>query len=123
MLPPPPISTLTDARVPYTTLLRSLVGQVAMLANQNLNYSTTGTAPRRAGNAHQNLVPYQVFVAADGHLIVAVGNDSQFKAYCQAIDRSEEHTSELQSLMRSSYAVFCLKKKKVPEAYLQSKYD
>src|SRR3546814_16957750 len=61
--------------------------QVAMLANQNLNYMTTGTAPRRAGNAHQNLVPYQVFAAADGHLIVAVGNDSQFKAYCQAIDR------------------------------------
>ncbi|WP_353149502.1 CaiB/BaiF CoA-transferase family protein [Pollutimonas bauzanensis] len=61
--------------------------QVAMLANQNLNYLTTGAAPKRAGNAHQNLVPYQVFAAADGHLIVAVGNDSQFKAYCQVIDR------------------------------------
>lgn len=61
--------------------------QVAMLANQNLNYLTTGSAPKRAGNAHQNLVPYQVFAAADGHLIVAVGNDSQFKAYCQVIDR------------------------------------
>lgn len=61
--------------------------QVAMLANQNLNYLTTGVAPRRAGNAHQNLVPYQVFAASDGHLIVAVGNDTQFKAYCQAIGR------------------------------------
>ncbi len=59
--------------------------QVAMLANQNLNYMTTGVAPGRAGNAHQNLVPYQVFAAADGHLIVAVGNDTQFKAYCQVI--------------------------------------
>lgn len=61
--------------------------QVAMLANQNLNFMTTGVSPRRAGNAHQNLVPYQVFAAADGHLIVAVGNDSQFKAYCQVIER------------------------------------
>ncbi|NGM85786.1 CoA transferase [Parapusillimonas sp. SGNA-6] len=61
--------------------------QVAMLANQNLNYMTTGVAPKRAGNAHQNLVPYQVFAAADGHLIVAVGNDSQFRAYCGVIGR------------------------------------
>ena len=61
--------------------------QVAMLANQNLNYLTTGVAPRRAGNAHQNLVPYQVFAASDGHLIVAVGNDTQFKAYCHVIGR------------------------------------
>lgn len=59
--------------------------QVAMLANQNLNYMTSGHAPRRAGNAHQNLVPYQVFAARDGHLIVAVGNDSQFRNYCGVI--------------------------------------
>ncbi|HEY9279168.1 MAG TPA: CaiB/BaiF CoA-transferase family protein [Eoetvoesiella sp.] len=61
--------------------------QVAMLANQNLNYMTSGHAPKRAGNAHQNLVPYQVFAVADGHLIVAVGNESQFKAYCRVIGR------------------------------------
>ncbi|MYN14829.1 CoA transferase [Pusillimonas sp. TS35] len=61
--------------------------QVAMLANQNLNYLASGAAPRRAGNAHQNLVPYQVFAAADGHLIVAVGNDTQFRSYCNVIDR------------------------------------
>ncbi|TAL89811.1 MAG: CoA transferase [Candidimonas sp.] len=61
--------------------------QVAMLANQNLNYMTTGAAPKRAGNAHQNLVPYQVFACADGHLIVAVGNDSQFRAYSRVIGR------------------------------------
>jgi crotonobetainyl-CoA:carnitine CoA-transferase CaiB-like acyl-CoA transferase len=58
---------------------------VAMLANQNANYFASGVAPQRAGNAHQNVVPYQVFAAADGHLIVAVGNDAQFRAYCQAI--------------------------------------
>ncbi|HEY0295810.1 MAG TPA: CaiB/BaiF CoA-transferase family protein [Bordetella sp.] len=63
--------------------------QVAMLANQNLNFMTSGVAPRRAGNAHQNLVPYQVFAAADGHLIVAVGNDSQFRNYCRVIGMTE----------------------------------
>ncbi|MGE8603715.1 CaiB/BaiF CoA transferase family protein [Bordetella trematum] len=68
--------------------------QVAMLANQNLNYLTSGVAPRRAGNAHQNLVPYQVFAAADGHLIVAVGNDSQFRNYCRVIGRPELATDE-----------------------------
>lgn len=63
--------------------------QVAMLANQNLNFMTSGKAPRRAGNAHQNLVPYQVFAARDGHLIVAVGNDSQFRNYCRVIGLPE----------------------------------
>jgi crotonobetainyl-CoA:carnitine CoA-transferase CaiB-like acyl-CoA transferase len=63
--------------------------QVSMLANQNLNYMTSGVAPKRAGNAHQNLVPYQVFAASDGHLIVAVGNDSQFRNYCGVIGLPE----------------------------------
>ena len=63
--------------------------QVAMLANQNMNYLASGSPPQRAGNAHQNLVPYQVFAVADGHMIVAVGNDSQFRSYCTAIGRSE----------------------------------
>src|SRR5690606_25924641 len=62
---------------------------VAMLANQNLNYMTSGVAPTRAGNAHQNVVPYQVFAASDGHLIVAIGNDSQYRAYCQVMGRSD----------------------------------
>lgn len=63
--------------------------QVAMMANQNLNYFASGVAPKRAGNAHQNLVPYQVFEAADGHLIVAVGNDGQFRSYCELIGRPD----------------------------------
>jgi crotonobetainyl-CoA:carnitine CoA-transferase CaiB-like acyl-CoA transferase len=62
---------------------------VAMLANQNLNYMTSGVAPTRAGNAHQNVVPYQVFASSDGHLIVATGNDSQYRAYCQVIGRPD----------------------------------
>jgi len=62
---------------------------VAMLANQNSNYFTSGVAPTRAGNAHQNVVPYQVFAASDGHLIVATGNESQYRAYCTAIGAPE----------------------------------
>ncbi|MBC8057821.1 MAG: CoA transferase [Rhizobiales bacterium] len=56
--------------------------QVAMLANLGANYLTTGVAPQRVGNAHQNIVPYQVFEVADGHMIVAVGNDGQFAKFC-----------------------------------------
>ncbi|MES3014069.1 MAG: CaiB/BaiF CoA-transferase family protein [Pseudomonadota bacterium] len=56
--------------------------QVAMLANLGAAYLTTGIAPQRVGNAHQNIVPYQVFEVADGHMIVAVGNDGQFAKFC-----------------------------------------
>jgi crotonobetainyl-CoA:carnitine CoA-transferase CaiB-like acyl-CoA transferase len=56
--------------------------QVAMLANLGANYLVTKQAPKRAGNAHQNIVPYQVFEVADGHLILAVGNDGQFERFC-----------------------------------------
>jgi crotonobetainyl-CoA:carnitine CoA-transferase CaiB-like acyl-CoA transferase len=56
--------------------------QVAMLANLGANFLVTGVAPQRAGNAHQNIVPYQVFEVADGHLILAVGNDAQFERLC-----------------------------------------
>jgi formyl-CoA transferase len=56
--------------------------QVAMLANINMNYLVSGQPPRRLGNAHANIVPYQVFEAADGHLILAVGNDAQFAKFC-----------------------------------------
>ena len=56
--------------------------QVAMLANLGANYLATGVAPQRMGNAHQNIVPYQVFEVSDGHLILAVGNDAQFARFC-----------------------------------------
>ena len=52
--------------------------QVAVLANQAMNYLVGGRTPRRLGNQHPNIVPYQVFPVADGHLVVAVGNDGQF---------------------------------------------
>ena len=63
--------------------------QVAMLANLGANYLVTKQAPRRAGNAHQNIVPYQVFEVADGHLILAVGNDGQFKRFCDVAGCAE----------------------------------
>ena len=56
--------------------------QVAMLANLGAAYLATSVAPQRIGNAHQNIVPYQVFEVADGHMIVAVGNDGQFAKFC-----------------------------------------
>jgi crotonobetainyl-CoA:carnitine CoA-transferase CaiB-like acyl-CoA transferase len=63
--------------------------QVAMLANLGAGYLATGIAPQRAGNAHQNIVPYQVFEVADGHLILAVGNDAQFARFCAVAGCSE----------------------------------
>ena len=57
---------------------------VAMMAVMNMNYLVTGTPPGRAGNAHQNIVPYQVFACADGQVILAVGNDLQFAKFCEA---------------------------------------
>ncbi len=56
--------------------------QVGMLANQALNYLVSGEMPVRIGNAHPNIVPYQVFPVADGHIIIATGNDSQFVKLC-----------------------------------------
>jgi crotonobetainyl-CoA:carnitine CoA-transferase CaiB-like acyl-CoA transferase len=55
----------------------------------NMNYLVSGKAPGRAGNAHQNIVPYQVFAAADGHVIVAVGNDSQYVKFCTVAGRPD----------------------------------
>ena len=56
--------------------------QVAMLANQASNYMVSGKTPQRMGNAHVNIVPYQVFATKDGHIVVAVGNDGQFQRFC-----------------------------------------
>jgi crotonobetainyl-CoA:carnitine CoA-transferase CaiB-like acyl-CoA transferase len=62
--------------------LSLLDSQVAWLANQSLNYLVSGHPPRRAGTAHPNIVPYQAFATADGHLMLAVGNDAQFARFC-----------------------------------------
>ena len=62
---------------------------VAMMATMSHNYLVTGTPPQRMGNAHQNIVPYNVFACADGHVILAVGNDSQFAKFCEIAGKPE----------------------------------
>lgn len=59
--------------------------QVAWLINEGVNYLTSGQLPERRGNGHPNIVPYQVFSTADGHVLVAVGNDSQFRRFCAVL--------------------------------------
>lgn len=61
---------------------------VGVLANQATNYLLGGVVPTRLGNAHPNIVPYQVFAASDGHLVIACGNDRQFAALCDALGLS-----------------------------------
>jgi crotonobetainyl-CoA:carnitine CoA-transferase CaiB-like acyl-CoA transferase len=61
----------------------------AMLANQAMNYLASGKSPKRMGNAHVNLAPYQTLPVADGWLIVAVGNDGQFARLCEALGLTE----------------------------------
>ncbi len=63
--------------------------QLAILSNQAASYLIGGEAPRRAGNAHQSIVPYQLFETANGRMVVAVGNDDQFNRFCSVIDAPE----------------------------------
>jgi crotonobetainyl-CoA:carnitine CoA-transferase CaiB-like acyl-CoA transferase len=58
---------------------------VSVLANQALNFLVSGQSPRRLGNAHPNIVPYQVFRVADGHIIIATGNDRQTRDLCRIV--------------------------------------
>lgn len=63
--------------------------QTSVLANQAMNYLASGKSPRRMGNAHPNIVPYQVFPVSDGHVIVAVGNDGQFARFVAVLGQPE----------------------------------
>jgi crotonobetainyl-CoA:carnitine CoA-transferase CaiB-like acyl-CoA transferase len=63
--------------------------QVAVLGNQAMNYLVSGKAPGRLGNGHPNIVPYEVFPASDGHIIIAVGNDGQFAKLCGILGRPD----------------------------------
>jgi len=66
---------------------------VAIMGNQAMNYLTTGKAPTRMGNAHPNLTPYEVFECADGHLIIATGNDGQYQRLCQLLGLDDMATA------------------------------
>src|SRR5690349_19046541 len=69
-----------------TALVDSTVG---VLSNQAMNYLVSGNVPKRIGNAHANIVPYQVFPVADGHIIVATGNDNQYVKFCNVLGAPE----------------------------------
>ena len=69
--------------------LALLDSQIALLAYQNTNYFSTGTPPRRIGNLHPNIVPYQPFKSSDGEVIVACGNDNLFRKFCDAAGHPE----------------------------------
>ncbi|MEM7209463.1 MAG: CaiB/BaiF CoA-transferase family protein [Pseudomonadota bacterium] len=66
----------------------------AVLANQAMNYMTSGVSPNRMGNAHPNIAPYQVMACADGHLIIAVGNDGQYQKLCSVLGCDELASDE-----------------------------
>lgn len=74
--------------------LALLDAQVAWLINEGVNYLTCGKAPVRRGNAHSNIVPYDVMPTADGYVILAVGNDGQYKRFCEFAGRPEMATDE-----------------------------
>ena len=66
---------------------------VCVMANQALNYLTTGNPPQRTGNYHPNLTPYQVFECRDGHIIIATGNDGQYQRLCDILGLPEMATA------------------------------
>ena len=68
--------------------------QVAMLANMNTNFLVSGQPPKRWGNAHPNIVPYQAFRAADQWIVVAVGNDDQYRRFCELAGRADLYADE-----------------------------
>ena len=88
--------------------------QMAWLINEGVNYLTSGKVPQRRGNGHPNIVPYEVYETADGHVILAVGNDSQFRRFCGFIGATEladdprfatnparlEHRDDLNAVLR-----------------------
>src|SRR3546814_11536338 len=102
MIRRPPRSTRTDTLFPYTTLFRS-----EPLAAAAIDWVTSLTAATLPENQ-----PYPALYSALSAVLDAIGVASSARQWALAL-RSEEHTSELQSLMRISYAVFCLKKKKI----------
>src|SRR3546814_8911064 len=123
MIPRPPISTRTDTRLPYTTLFRSDTDGVVMLSSgDNFLAGQSFAASQETGEYYDVRLLERIgygAIALGNHdfdfgpdvLAEFIGAYTEPQTYLSANLRSEEHTSELQSLMRISYAVFCLKKK------------
>ena len=79
--------------------------QVAVLANQASSYLVSGIAPKRMGNAHPAVVPYQVFPVADGHVIIACGNDTQFARLIALFGAPEMAQDERYRPMRAAWSI------------------
>src|SRR3546814_8286298 len=107
MLRRPPISTLTHTLVPYTTLFRSILAPAGRVGDEGVEVVVAAVRQHAVGGDH---VP-----AGRQHPGEQVGR----VVHEVDVERSEEHTSELQSLMRTSYAVFCLKKTKQQTYYIK----
>src|SRR3546814_1779219 len=107
MIRRPPRSTRTDTLFPYTTLFRAGIG----VGNEQQALAQM-SGDGGAGDDPEIVLPIRAVRRGDRHLFTAVLLRPQFAGGLDRAMRSEEHTSELQSLMRISYAVFCLKKKK-----------
>lgn len=83
-----------DATGEGATLDMALLdSQIAVLGNQAMNYLVSGQPPARLGNAHPNIVPYDVFPVADGHIIIATGNDGQWRRLCEVLGEPALATS------------------------------
>lgn len=102
--------------------------QVACLANQAMNYLVGGEVPTRMGNAHPNIVPYQAFATADGHIILAVGNDEQFVRFCgvaglESMARDERYSSNAARVQRRDELIPLIEaamSKRTSEAWLST---
>ncbi len=110
-----------------TALVDSTVG---VLANQGLNYLVSGEIPKRIGNSHPNIVPYQEFPVADGHIIIATGNDNQFVKLCHVLGAPEladvpEYKNNVGRLAHRNELVAKLTAltKRMPRAELLSKLE
>src|SRR3546814_3825671 len=113
MIRRPPRSTRTDTLLPYTTLCRSSVDELVQFVYDELTAVAVELKDPDLSNQQLLAVPTKgVALAVRARLMVYAASPLFNGGYADALSRSEEHTSELQSLMRISYAVFCLKKTK-----------
>src|SRR3546814_5986503 len=114
MIRRPPRSTRTDTLFPYTTLFRSWTRKASRSGIANRLFSSSSGSSRQMQNAAT------AFTAATDANTAATPRPAASMAAAHSDPRSEEHTSELQSLMRISYAVFCLKKKKNKDNHIKT---
>src|SRR5262252_6357059 len=79
----------TRVGIPVSDIFTGVYSVIGILSNQAMNFLVSGKVPKRIGNAHANIVPYQVFPVSDGHVIVATGNDNQFVKFCNVLGAPE----------------------------------